>query len=473
MVSKLSVSTQSAVADFSTSSLLSDLVLQADVEPGAKLVLAYSGGVDSEVLAQGLAQFAKEHTQFRYLLLHVHHGLSDSADQWVEHCTIQASKYQLPLCIKHVKVNTGPRKSIEAEARHARYAAIQSQMEAGDVLLTAHHLDDQLETVLLALKRGLGPKGLSAMGGIQLFEQDKQLLRPLLSISREQIESKASRLGLVHITDESNCDTRYDRNFLRLDIIPRLKARWSSIAITASRSASLCAQQQAVIDAEVSKRLPDYLPLTDSEVCSLDLALLAKQDSNWQALLFRGFVEKRGFAPPSQAQLTQALSQLLLAKADARVELRFGDLLIRRYQGRVFLSSIAADKRKNILHKVFAVENNTLLSPASFSIEISSTYCLRLQSKTAGERLRLPNKGEQVSVRFGVKGSIRCQPNGRSKGRELKKLWQEYMIPTWERDKVPLVFYNERLICALGYWVETGYLCVSDELGLLFSQHKK
>ena len=462
----------SAVSGFNPSNLIGEIVDQAGGKHGAKLVLAYSGGVDSELLALGLSEFARQHHEYRYLLVHVHHGLSDNADVWVSHCESRAGVYGLPISIKRVVVDTGPRKSIEAEARNVRYDAIKSLMEPGDLLLTGHHLDDQLETVLLALKRGLGPKGLSAMGNTQVFDGDKQLIRPLLSISRELIEAKAKAVGLIHINDESNSDDKYDRNFLRLEIIPRLKARWGAIATTASRSAFLCAQQQAVIDEEVSERLPVFIS-SRTGVGSLDLGLLGAQSSNWQSLLFRGFIEKLGFAPPSQSQLAQALSQLLTARRDAKVELRLGDLLIRRYQGHAFLGSVTDETDESPIQQCIEVDTCSLLDKdAQVSLSLSKRNRLSITKVSLSDRVRLPDSSQRVSIRFSVKGSTRCHPVNRDKARELKKLWQEYGIPPWERARVPCIFYGEQLVCAVGYWIETGFLCEQDECGLVFTSYQ-
>ncbi|AQS37275.1 tRNA(Ile)-lysidine synthetase [Shewanella psychrophila] len=458
--------------DFDVADLIADLVESSGIKPGAKLVLAYSGGVDSELLALGLSEFAREHTQYRYLLIHVHHGLSDNADAWASHCESRADFYGIPNSIKRIVVDTGPRKSVEAEARSSRYDAIKSEMVSGDALLTGHHLDDQLETVLLALKRGLGPKGLSAMGSTQVFDGDKHIIRPLLSISREQIEMKAKGLGLVHITDESNSDDKYDRNFLRLEIIPRLKARWGAIATTASRSAFLCAQQQAVIDNEVSERLPAFISSSEWGD-SLDLGLLAEQSVSWQSLLFRGFINRLGFAPPSQTQLAQSLSQLLTARRDAKIELRMGTLLIRRYQGRAYLSSVADEKCEPHVRKFIEVDTSSLLDKdVDISLLLSVRNRLSITKVNNSDRVRLPEMGLQVSIRFSVKGSTRCHPSDRVKARELKKLWQEYDIPPWERERVPCIFYGEQLVCAVGYWIDTEYVCEQGELGLVFTPHQ-
>ncbi|MEC4727062.1 tRNA lysidine(34) synthetase TilS [Shewanella sp. D64] len=471
-----------AALEFDTAALIDASVNASLIRVGAKLVLAYSGGVDSAILAQGLASYAKLHPEYGYLLIHVHHGLSSNADMWVAHCQRQALHYQLPIEIVRVQVNTGPRLSIEAEARKVRYKAIKSLMDSGDLLLTGHHLDDQLETILLALKRGLGPKGLSAMGAVQSFDGDKVLSRPLLSISREQIEAKAAHLGLQHIEDESNCDDKYDRNFLRLEIIPKLKSRWSAIAATASRSAALCGQQQSVIDEEVSLRLPEFIEMVPyGNGTALNLILFGQQKPNWQALLFRGYVEQLGFAPPSLVQLEQLLNQLLCAKPDAKIELKIGDMLVRRFNNRAYVfsinqevidqistSNIEVDVALLLLMKDGSVTAPNVIKADELVISLSDSKKLIIVKEIVQDRVRMPLANEVLSIRCCVVGSTRCRPHNRQHGRELKKLWQEYGVPPWERARVPLIFYDEKLVCAVGYWIEKSYLCDKDSEGLLF-----
>ncbi|MGL5391199.1 MAG: tRNA lysidine(34) synthetase TilS, partial [Shewanella sp.] len=283
------------------SAFLDSLKLSA----GSKLVLAYSGGVDSEVLAFGLSEYAKHHPELNYQLVYVHHGLSANADAWAKHCRARGQVYGLPVTIEYVTVVAPARVSLEAKARELRYLAIEQHLGPQDYLLTAHHEDDQLETILLALKRGQGPKGLAAMGPIQPLAIGMHL-RPLLDVSREQIEAFAKQQQLIHIEDESNQDDRFDRNFLRLDIIPRLKARWPSIATTASRSASLCAEQQRVVDDVVAKQLPKWLATAAySRQQVLKLDGFSALSPRWQCLLLRAFIELQGAALPSLVQLKE------------------------------------------------------------------------------------------------------------------------------------------------------------------------
>ncbi len=450
-----------------------DFLAAQSLAPDSKLVLAYSGGVDSEVLAFGLSQFARQHPEFNYQLVYVHHGLSDNAEAWAQHCLERGQYYDLPVTVERVAVNRGPRLSLEAEARKVRYQAIERHLSENDVLLTAHHEDDQLETILLALKRGQGPKGLAAMGQVQALAQGKQL-RPLLDISREQIEAYAKQQGLVHIEDESNQDDKYDRNFLRLEIIPRLKARWPSIATTASRSAALCAEQQATLDLQVSERLPLWLtqaPYHTQSVFKLDG--FAEQSADWQALLLRGFIESQGFALPSKVQLKQIITQLLNAKDDAKVHIRVGECEIRRFANQVYLFQYQTHKRytQSVSWTLPQHDFISLLQGNSTELVVSPEGLangeqIRLIVTEQGPRVRLPWPDEVVSVRYQLAGQFRCHPHSRGKGRELKKLWQEFAIPPWVREKVGFVFYDEQLVMAIGLWVEKGFIVESNGLGL-------
>lgn len=449
---------------------------------GCKLVLAYSGGVDSESLAHGLSLFANDHPQYHYLLLHVHHGLSHNAEAWVAHCTERANVYQLPINVCRVKVAKGPRLSVEAEARKSRYNAIIDNMAAGDILLTAHHQDDQLETLLLAIKRGQGPKGLACMGQVQDFDNDKQIVRPILDLSRADIEDYANYHGFSHVEDESNQDNHYDRNFLRNVIIPQLKCRWPRFAATASRSAQLCAQQQQALDEEVQIRLHTMVKLTkDGKSPILDLNMLTKQTLPWQSLLLRGFIECQQLPLPSQLQLDEMLHQLTSAQDDARIELRAGNLLIRRFnhycyvfdyhQQQALVSQINASAVIHIesvsLNDSSVGNNNINAADLRFDMV---NKAVKLSLVNQGVRLRLPQSNEQLRLgylhHFSISGSYKCHPHFRNKKRQLKKLWQELSVPVWLRTSIPVLFYEEDLVAVVGLWYEQDYLARDNELGL-------
>ncbi|MGX9460980.1 tRNA lysidine(34) synthetase TilS [Shewanella sp. A14] len=447
-----------------------------------KLVLAYSGGVDSEVLAYGVSAFAQKYPHIACLLIHVHHGLSLNANNWVEHCIRRANHYQLPLQIERVNVEKGPRQSLEAQARDARYQAFDRYLNPGDILLTAHHQDDQLETLLLALKRGQGPKGLAAMGAMQVYQQ-AWLMRPLLDISRDQIEQFAAQKQLPHIEDESNQDDSFDRNFLRLDIIPRLKQRWPSIATTAARSAALCAEQQQVIDDEVSHRLPQWLVLpSDAKALTTEstgfvLTGFAQLTAAWQALLFRGYLSHCGVSLPSQGQLQQILSQLVAAKDDANVSIQWSDYYVKRFAGVAYV--LCGHELGNIDAKGVQQAFDSLLNNEQLEMTCNighKLFTVSVQTATDNALLLALPHDKTVSIRFGAAGSIKCQPqfasSQRQKPRELKKLWQECNIPPWRRQQIPLVFYDDILVAAIGLWIDKRYLAQTGQQGVSFPLFK-
>ncbi|MFV0511014.1 MAG: tRNA lysidine(34) synthetase TilS, partial [Shewanella algae] len=437
------------------------------------LWLGYSGGMDSELLAYTLARFRETHpkTPYQVSLVHVHHGLSRNADAWAAHCRQRAEHYGLNFVLRKVQLELGPRVSIEAEARRARYQAIAEQLNPGDILLTAHHQDDQLETLLLALKRGQGPKGLAAMGQAQhlAFTSLARIsraesapcwqLRPMLDSSRAQIEQAVASLELPYINDESNQDTQYDRNFLRAEVIPVLKQRWPSIATTASRSAALCAEQQLLLDEVSTEKLQPLLGRCRfSGVRVLDSAGLKVLSPQWQAQLLRQFIQMQRLPLPAQVQLQQALAQLLDAREDAQLELSFKGLLLKRYGQQIYAMAPLPGAAFQLLDGVGSVEDvaaknskltlsqkqlQALSQGQSLSVGLTSPWQrLELTLADSGPRVALAQVmaplmaslsapqlaslsasiGAKVQpsdtavapeLVMGLKGSYRCQPHNR------------------------------------------------------------
>lgn len=494
---------------------LTALLEQIGATADNHLWLGYSGGMDSELLAYTLARFRQTHpkTPYQISLVHVHHGLSCNADAWAAHCRQRAEHYGLNFVLRKVQLQLGPRVSIEAEARRARYQAIAELLNPGDILLTAHHQDDQLETLLLALKRGQGPKGLAAMGQAQHLALISRAegapcwqLRPMLDSSRAQIEQAVASLELPYINDESNQDTQYDRNFLRAEVIPVLKQRWPSIATTASRSAALCAEQQLLLDEVSAEKLQPLLGRCRfSGVRVLDSAGLKVLSPQWQAQLLRQFIQMQRLPLPAQVQLQQALAQLLDAREDAQLELSFKGLLLKRYGQQIYAMAPLPGAAFQLLDGVGSVEVDVAAKPSKLTLSTKQLQALSQgQSLSVGlaspwQRLELTlaDSGPRVALAqvmapqlaslsasigakvqpsdtaaapelvMGLKGSYRCQPHNRDKGRELKKLWHELGVPPWLRDRVPLLMQNGRLLALAGGFVERSALASGAEPGIL------
>ena len=204
----------------------------------SQVLIAYSGGLDSHVLLHLCASLRAIQPQIVLRAIHIDHGLQAVSAQWVMHCQTVCAALNIPFICEalHLKVQTG--ESVEAVAREARYAVFSQYLRAGEMLLTAHHQDDQAETVLLHLLRGSGVDGLAAMPEIRPLAQG-YLGRPLLALSRAELVTYAQQNQLNYITDPSNADNRFDRNFLRQQIIPLLQQRWVAVNKTLARAARL------------------------------------------------------------------------------------------------------------------------------------------------------------------------------------------------------------------------------------------
>lgn len=417
--------------------------LNASLFSSHQILVAFSGGLDSTVLLHQLMQWRTLRPEISLRAIHVHHGLSTHADEWVTHCQSVCAQWQVPLEVERVTlVDDGL--GIEAHARRARYQAFAQALRPGEVLATAQHLDDQCETFLLALKRGSGPAGLSAMADVTPFA-GTQLIRPLLTLSRAELETWANEHQLRWIEDESNQDDAYDRNFLRLRVLPLLQHRWPHFAEATARSAALCAEQESLLD----ELLAEALCASMTPQGSLLLAPLMNISEVRRAALLRRWLAAINAPMPSRDGLARIWREVALAREDASPCLRFGDYEIRRYQGQLWWIKSVAGQPETMLAW------NDWQSPLTLP---SGLGCVRLTP--AGE-LRLPRADEPVSIRFKASGLLHIV--GRNGGRKLKKIWQEQGVPPWRRDTTPLLFYGETLIAAAGVFVTKEGLAEGGE----------
>lgn len=404
------------------------------LNPDDPCVLAYSGGLDSTVLLHQLMRWQRQQPQQRIRALHVHHGLSPNADSWAAHCLHTCQQWQIPCKILYVQVD-GRAVGIEAAARAARYQALFAQLQAGEYLVTAQHLDDQCETLLLALKRGSGPAGLAAMPAQR--QVGKHLhLRPLLDISRQQLEAYAVAHQLRWIEDESNLDSRYDRNFLRQQVLPLLQGRWPQFSAASARSAALCGEQEQLLD----ELLAEQLALLTQEPGTLFFPPLLTMSETRRHALLRRWIAQQGGAMPSREALKRITTEVMRSREDANPCLHFGQFELRRYRQRLYWLLPQPSLRQYTL--AWNDRARPLLLPETLG---------ELHASHIHAELRLPAPDEAITIRFQAQGYHHLA--GRSGGREMKKLWQELGVPPWQRERIPLIYYNQQLICAPGLFV--------------------
>ncbi|WP_025917651.1 tRNA lysidine(34) synthetase TilS, partial [Herminiimonas sp. CN] len=316
-----------------------DPVLPDTHEAPRKLAIAYSGGLDSSVLLHLIHAFSVKY-KFDLCAFHIHHGISPNADDWLAHCEAQCRQLNIQFDARKIAVVKSARNGLEEAARIGRYAALGAlcREHRASVLLTAHHQDDQAETVLLQLLRGSGVAGLSGMD-IQNVAADLlgnaslEMARPLLAASRAELAAFAAKNDIRFIEDESNADLRYARNALRHTVMPALGQSFPGFQGRLARAAQ---------HAQSAQRLLIALAVQDLQDCQdgdcLDIRQLRRLSSDRIYNLLRYWFGSRGVRMPSTAWLSEMLVQLLEAKDDAQLCVTHADCHIRRYRDRIFMT---------------------------------------------------------------------------------------------------------------------------------------
>lgn len=399
-------------------------------------LVAYSGGVDSHVLLHLLATLP-QHPPIE--AIHINHQLQPQAAQWADHCRQQAAALHIPMHCVDIDVEQRLGQSLEASARDARYRAFDGVLESGDVLMQGHHRDDQIETLMLRLLRGGGSKGLSAIPQQRAIAK-AQLFRPLLSITRHAIEDYARSHQLQWVEDPSNNSNDFDRNYLRNEVLPLLAKRWPNYRNTLARTVRL---------SEESSQLDQELALIDSQALQLDKQqqsiaidslenLSALRQKNVLRFLFAAWQ----FPLPSAAQLDTLISQVMFAKDDANPKVEWHGVQVRRFKNRLYIMQPLVDFDSQ----------QTFLWPLENDLFIEGIGELAIKPGN-GPGLDLDKLDKRVlTVRF-RQGGERCQPAGRAASQALKKLFQEYEVKPWLRDRTPLLYCGEQLVAVADLWV--------------------
>jgi tRNA(Ile)-lysidine synthase len=340
--------------------------------------------------------------------------------------------------------------SPEAAARTARYRTLADWLPAEAVLLTAQHQDDQAETLLLQLLRGAGPRGLAAMPVVAGLGNGR-LVRPLLDFRRRDILDYAQQHRLCWVEDPSNTDTRYDRNLLRHRVMPELQQHWPGLSKVLARAAAHQADQL---------ELADTLAAQDCTSCrcpdaSLSISGLRVLSPARQRNLIRFQIAELGLPMPSQAVLDRILEEVLDSREDARPLVHWPGAEVRRFHDRLFMM---APLPVQDIASCYAWDfrDPLVLEHAGGVLSVNPV---------TGKGLRIPANTGDVQVRFRQGGEC-LQPAGRGHHHRLKKLFQEWRVPDWERERVPLVYQGEQLVAVAGLCVCEGYQTGVNEQGL-------
>ncbi len=397
------------------------------------LWVAYSGGLDSTVLLHLATQFSSKDTQVKGIqvkAIHIHHGLSTHADLWQQHC--QQTCKHLGIPIECIQLESSPKKgeSIEAWARSERYNAFKDCLDKypesqHNAIALAQHQDDQAETFLLQAIRGSGLPGLSAMPEIKAFEHRCILIRPLLSFSRTEILNYAQTHELKWVEDDSNTDTRFSRNFLRHEIMPKLQEKWSQATKTLSRTAQHCAEAQNLLNTYLKNDL-QLLITADN---SLHLIKLMQKPILQQKALLRLWCQQQLIHPPTTAQVAQIVTALPNASSGWRHS--WGAVTIGLYKEKLSLIE------NSDIHTPLQIPTCNVIEKWWFEkCEISMPEAYR---KNLIIRARQPNDT--------------CHLEGRPYSQKLKIIFQEMDIPSWERHKAVIIEVDNAIVAIYPFFV--------------------
>ncbi|EKE84231.1 tRNA lysidine(34) synthetase TilS [Idiomarina xiamenensis] len=329
------------------------------LQPGQQIVAALGGGADSQSVLDLLLRYRQQHPQYRYLAIHLDHRFHPDSGIWAAQLKQQVTAQAIDYYDELLTVDVGARQSKEAVGRERRYQRLAELTTNDAVILLGQHRNDQIETLLLQLKRGSGPKGLASMAAVSPFIDKRRLVRPLLSVSKAEIYAYAEQRSLFWIEDDTNYDTSIERNFLRHQVVPLLEQRWPSFGDAVLRSTRLCAEQQDVLETLLAQQLQ---PLLAGRL-RLSWQALLEQPEALQRSLLRHWIGAASAALPSYAQLEQIRKQGLQASAEQQLCVHWQGWQCRRFRQWLYLQPQRPDLRATKQALTWSAGSSQLLIP--------------------------------------------------------------------------------------------------------------
>lgn len=413
------------------------------------MTVALSGGIDSVVLLHLLYVLQKKY-HFNLNAMHVHHGLSQNADNWVEFCEKLCMKLSVPLDVEYIQMPHKKSLGIEGEARRLRYEKLLKTKS--DLIVLAHHEDDQAETFLLQLIRGAGVKGLSSMAH---FDATKKLWRPLLNQSKSDVESYAKQHKLKWIEDESNQNIDFDRNFIRSKVLPILKNRFSHIIKVISRSSRHLAEAQNLLDDLAKLDVKNYFK-SNKYKHKLQVKTLNKLSLIRAKNLLRYWLELNDQLMPSKDLLDELLRQVLTAKKDAELKIELSKAFeIRRYKDEIYIVKKNQNRHKN--YEIVWNGESEILLPNGTKLKFK---------KVKGKGISLEKIKDKKLIIANRKGGEFFKPDTKRPTKKIKKLLQESDLPPWDRENLPLIFLGNDLASVPNFGIDMKFQTKPKEVGL-------
>ena len=430
-----------------TTSLLSqysfDLILNTSHQ-AKKIWIACSGGMDSSVLLH-LIFSNKVKIEQALEVVYVNHGLQDESAEWGDFCRSQCDSYDLPFTQLNINETVPKGESVEAWAREKRYELIAQVMNKGDLLFTAHHQDDQVETFFLQALRGAGPRGLASM---PLFKEFANAIhvRPLLNYCRRELLAYAKANSLTWKEDLSNADTKYDRNYLRNNIIPTFEKRWPAYRETISRLVNHqqdCASLMNEVGLEDLKLVMHENKLSLENLRSLSVTRQKNIVFTW--------LQELQLETPASKHINQIFSGLINSTSDNASCVNWKNVEVRKYRAFLYASKKVDKGFDRVdyawdLARPLEIMDETLIAKSEIGSGLSKE--------------KIDNASISVQYRH---GGEKIQPNNNVHTKTVKQLFQERGVLPWVRDRFPLVYVNDTLAAIPGVCVDINYSAELDE----------
>jgi len=408
-----------------------------------RIMVGYSGGLDSHVLLVALHQCRVERPDLRLSAVHIDHGIQSESGSWSDHCRRTCRDLDIPIQVLSTTVGTDPKQGPEASARIVRYELFASILGEGDYLLLGQHADDQAETFLLQALRGSGPDGLASIPRQRAFAAG-HLCRPLLDINRLELEIFARKRALQWVEDPSNRSSKFDRNFLRNEIIPHLRQRWPALDQTLSRSATRCGAASHLLLSVATEDLK--LVRTQQGNC-LNIPRLLKLGQERIFNTLRLWVRNNGLTLPRLQDLQQVEAHLLLANESHNGIVEIGGYQFRRYREQLYLLTKPPPERA--FEQIWRSPFQPLQIPETGQT-LTHSDCLKQGLLLSPEH--------EVQVRSRLGGEL-IKVGNPAYHKAVKKVLQEASIPPWHRDTIPLLYIDGRLAAIWDIAVSRDFNC--------------
>ncbi len=395
-------------------------------------LLGFSGGIDSSVLLYLLNKFRNK-KKLKIRAIHINHNINKLSKKWENHCIKICQNNNIKIIKKNIKKKE--KKNIESKYREKRFKIFFKELKKKEILLTAHHKNDQCETILLALKRGSGITGL--IGIKKKYNINKKtIIRPLINIEKKEIIKYAYLKKIKWINDTSNNNINFDRNFLRINIIPLILKRWPSFISCVYRTSKICFQQEKLLNKLIKKKYKNI----NFKKNFININILNNLKKEEFYFLIRKWLKNNKKKMISYKLIKLLRKNFIKNKKKIYYQIFFKEFILNKYKNNIYITKKYIN---NINILKWKKNKKKILLPN----KLGKLYINK--KKINKFLIRKPNINENIYIKFNIKGYISLY----KKKKKIKNIWQELKIFPWERKNIPIIFYNNIPITAPGLFI--------------------